>query len=269
MCSFFKMLPYRRNYARSNYSRAATASRVKAARYMQRRMYRSAATTRNSLAARASRIMAVSAPRNSAELKSVDTVNGAATVTQAINTTGTLTAVNLIEAGSGFNNRVGRRVEMKSLHLTGLIQPTGTGQIATDIGRIMVIYDRQPNGALPAISNILRQYDQSSTSYTTALSGINPDQRERYLVLMDERVVLPAVNTSGFTGAVDGVNKTFNINRYIKMANLKTHYSADSAPAVIGDIATGAVYILTLGSIASPNEGWKFTASWRLRYTDN
>ena len=86
---------------------------------------------------------------------------------------------------------------------------------------------------------------------------------------MDERVVLPAVNTSGFTGAVDGVNKTFNINRYIKMANLKTHYSADSAPAVIGDIATGAVYILTLGSIASPNEGWKFTASWRLRYTDN
>lgn len=86
---------------------------------------------------------------------------------------------------------------------------------------------------------------------------------------MDEQLILPAVNTAGFTGAVDGVNKTFNINRYIKMGNLKAHYSADSTPGVIGDIATGAVYVLTLGSIAALSEGWKFTASWRLRYTDS
>jgi len=251
-------------YKRSGYAKKASASRQKAARAMQRRMYRSAASTR--VALRATRIMGATS-RGRPELKSVDTVQGAAAVTQALNATGTLTAVNLIRSGAGFNNRIGRRIEMKSLHLTGYVTQTGTATTTTDLGRIMVVYDRQPNGALPTINNILLQYDQQGNTYTTPLSGINPDQRERYMVLMDERIVLPAVTVGGVTGSVDGVTKTFNINRFISLAGLKTQYSGESNPAAIGDISTGALYVLTLGGIAAPS-GWAFVASWRLRYND-
>lgn len=200
----------------------------------------------------------------------VDNMNGQSTITQAINTTGTLNVVNLIRSGSGFNQRIGRRIEMKSLHLTGLIKPTGTVNASYDMARIMVIYDRQPNGAVPTISQILLNYDQGNATSTNALAHTNPDQRERFMVLMDERLALPSyATTTGLTGAGDGPNKTFLINRYINLAGLRTQYGQDSTVAAIGDIASGALYVLSLGSFAAAAEAWTFTCSWRLRYQDN
>lgn len=204
------------------------------------------------------------------ELKSVDNFNTAGpAVSLTLNTTAQITALNLISAGSSFFNRVGRRIEMKSLHVSGVVSQTTTATVHDDYGRILVIYDRQTNGALPTISNILASYDQSGASTTSVFSNINPDERERYLVLADIRLALPACPSgTGVTSASDGVTTTFNINRFIKLRNLLTHYKADSAPAVIGDVATGGLYIIGYGGLASGTEGWQATVECRLRYKD-
>lgn len=255
-------------YKRSGYAKKATKTRQKAARAMQRRMFRSAATTRNAL--RYNRILAP-APRNGRpEVKMVDNMNGESIITQALNTTGTLNVVNLIRSGSGFNQRIGRRIEMKSLHLTGLIKPTGVVNPSYDMGRILVVYDRQPNGAVPTIAQILLSYDQGSATSTNALSFTNPDQRERFMILMDERIALPSYATStGLTGGCDGPNKSFLVNRFINLAGLRTQYGLDSSVAAIGDIASGALYVLSLGSFASGTAAWTLSCTWRLRYQDN
>ena len=69
--------------------------------------------------------------------------------------------------------------------------------------------------------------------------------------------------------AVDPVSPTFNINRFIPLKNLQTQFQAEQKPALIGDISTGAMYLVTMGSFASTTEPWRFDAKWRLRYRDN
>ena len=241
------------------------ARRRRAARAYQVRAYRSAATTR--------RILNVLPRRSTPELKCVDTTNGNGSgVVLSLNTTPLVTPLNLVQSGAGFYNRIGRRIEMKSLHLTGLIHSTGK-QADQDYCRLLVVYDRQTNGALPAASDILKDYDQSGSSSTGVFSGINPDNRERFVILADYRLAMPGTSDTapGISAnhAVDPVAPTFNINRFIPLKNLQTQFQAEHNPALIGDISTGAMYLVTMGSFASTTEPWRFDAKWRLRYRDN
>jgi len=47
-----------------------------------------------------------------------------------------------------------------------------------------------------------------------------------------------------------------------------TQYKADSAPAVIGDIATGGLFMLVLGNQAAGAEGYSVLGKTRLRFND-
>lgn len=237
-----------------------TASRRTAARSLQYRANRGALAFRN----------LISAPRRAtAEVKLVDNVQAEAGISLSLNSTANIQCINLIQSGSGFYNRVGRRIEMQSIQVTGEVNQTTTATTYNDYARILVIYDRQTNGALPSYATIMASYDQSGTASTNYLSGVNPDERERFVVLMDQRLVLPACpGGTGVTGATDGPAVTFNISRFIKMRNLTTHFKADSSPAVIGDIATGSVYLIGIGRATSGDEGWQANLNVRVRYKD-
>lgn len=206
------------------------------------------------------------------EAKMVDTVvTHGSGFGYTLNQTASITPMNLIQEGSSFYNRIGRRIEMKSLHLHGNIIQTGAGTTVNDYARVMVVYDRQPNGAVPTFATILANYDQAGTATSTALSDLNPDERERFLILADERLVLPPVTAAtGGVLATDSAQKTLtNINRFIKLRGLATHFKASSSPSVIGDIATGSLLLITVGeAYASGSEGWEAQLSWRLRYDD-
>lgn len=217
------------------------------------------------------RILSAGRARASAEVKVVDTIVGSAGgVIIPINTANNnIQYCNLIASGAGFNNRVGRRIEMQSLHLTGFIKQTSNTTTVHDYARIVVVYDRQPNGASTVFNNVFLDYDAISGSATTSLSGVNPDERERFVICADIRLQLPAnINTNGTSGSTDGANTSFEINRFIKFKNLQTHYKSDSSPPVIGDVATGALFVITQGSLGSGSEGWEAVLKWRLRYKD-
>jgi len=203
------------------------------------------------------------------EIKLVDGTAGAAGANNlALDTTGRIQPVNLITSGSGFNNRIGRKIEMQSLHLHGVLVQTGTATTTTDYTRIVVVYDRQTNGAIPVLQDIFTNYSQTSSTSSSVFSDLNPDERERFQILADYRLVLPATTAAGTTGASDGLQPTFNVNRFIKLNGASTIYKGDTSPSVIGDIATGALYIITMGSFAPGSEGFKAVLSWRLRYKD-
>lgn len=217
---------------------------------------------------RVNRILQAARPYGSAETKVVDTVNGSGNITLSLNTTPNLDAMNLIQSGSAFYQRVGRRVEMQSLHLFGFLNQTGTAA-NEGFARILVIYDRQTNGALPSYATIMANYDQSGTSTSTVYSGLNPDERERFVILADFKITTPYVTAATFVpGSTDGPSGTYKIDRFIKLRGLQTHYKADSVPAVIGDVATGSLLLVGVGDKASGSEGWNAILSWRIRYSD-
>lgn len=188
-----------------------------------------------------------------------------------LNTTAVLTPLNLIRVGSTFCNRIGRKIEMQSLRVSGRLDAIRT--IADgEYLRVMIVYDRQANGALPAIADVLQTTDQATANTTTSYSGINLNNRDRFVILRDERIVTPAVTyTAGVetnVGIIDPVHRLTNFDWYIKLKGMLTQYKADSAPAVIGDIATGSLLLITFGDQASGSEGFSIALESRLRYLD-
>jgi len=202
------------------------------------------------------------------ELKSLDQPSA----NFALNSTAVFTCLNLVRAGSSFCNRIGRKINMMSVRMRGWINPIRTITLS-DVARILIIYDRQANGANPTLQSLLQTTDQAAGNTTTILSGINLNNRDRFVILRDEMIVLPSqtVTAGAITtpGWVDPVSHTFEHDWYVKMGGLSTQFGADSAPAVIGDITTGALFMVTAGLNAAGAEGYQLTAEVRLRYLDD
>lgn len=189
----------------------------------------------------------------------------------SINTTGSVTALNLIRIGSTYVNRIGRRIAMKNLRLTGILETLRT--VATnDYMRIIVLYDRQANGAFPLVADILTTTDQAAANTTGVFSNINLNNRERFTILRDKRVALPSSTfTAGVitnVGLIDPITTLTNFDMFIPLKGLVTQYKADSSPAVIGDIASGSLILLVLGGTAAGSEGYQVAIETRLRFTD-
>lgn len=208
-----------------------------------------------------------------AEIKSVDmpAVNaGADNLTKNVSTTATFDLLNGVQEGASFYNRVGRRTHMKSIHVTGELIESGNGAGVAEYDRIMLVYDRQPNGNFPAISDILLDYGNDGTTFTTAYSKMNLNNVERFAILRDQRIQI-ATNagvSSNVAGAITNYGQQGNINWYVPLKDLETHYKSTTNPAAIGDIATGALYLVTFGSIAVATSGFQFTYNARLRFID-
>lgn len=188
-----------------------------------------------------------------------------------LSSTAVITCLNLIRVGSTYVNRTGRRVEMKSIRVRGNIDTLRTS-IAEDMVRIMVVYDRQTNGAFPTIQDILASTDQAAANTTTSYSNANLNNRDRFQILRDWWTMLPPltltvgqVSTPGFT---DPVRPTFVVDFYVKLKGLIAQFKADSSPAVIGDIATGGLFLVTYGNVVFNSEGYTSYLETRLRFTD-
>nr|WAE42219.1 MAG: capsid protein [Cressdnaviricota sp.] len=213
---------------------------------------------------------------NRGETKSVDIVSA----NYLLNATGTVAALNLLESGSSSFQRIGRKIEMKSLQIKGMLNGIGANsQGLISSGRILIVYDRQTNGALPVYADVIKSQTQvSGTTQSLNFDFINLDNRDRFQIIRDVEFSMPSVTRvasadtfSGYptSAHTDSKCEEGQFNMFIKLGGLVTHFKADSTPGVIGDVATGSLLILTFGAFASGSEGWNANLSFRLRYNDN
>jgi len=162
---------------------------------------------------------------------------------------------------------------MRSLHFVGQVQASGnSGAGVPEYLRHMIVYDRQPNGAPPAIADLLLDYFNNGTTQTNSFSGINMNNADRFVVLRDMRVHIPT-NAGGQPSAQSQAIEAFdankvNINEFILLKNLETHYKSTTNPAAIGDIATGALWFVQFGSASAATCAYAVDWTARLRYTD-
>jgi len=204
-----------------------------------------------------------------AEIKAIDIPE--ADYTYRATPTNGIFLLNGIQTGSGFFNRVGARVEMKNLHMRGSIRNTATS--VSGFGRIMIVYDRQPVGALPNIVDIIQSRDQLGAATISGSSEINLDNRDRFIILRDYETYFPPVtNTAGvLTNGPNfpGEDNRLDVNVFLKLKGLGVHFKSSTVGGVtITDIATGALYACFVCDAAALDNTWKFTGSFRLRYDD-
>lgn len=218
------------------------------------------------------------------EVKSVDTPQ--TNTALASGTTAAFVCVNLPVQGAAFYNRVASRIRMRSLMIRAHIYASGNNLVALLIptmARIMVVYDRQPNGALPTPADLLTAYGSSGSVTSTVFDNLNMNNKDRFTVLMDNQVLLPVVGVSGapptntaFAAYVDpnqnagvgGPQAVVNMNRFIKLKGLETHYKASTG--AIGDIATGSLLLFFFSDDTNPAVTSAYAVSWsaRLKFHD-
>lgn len=199
---------------------------------------------------------------------------GSDVVTALISTTVTYDGLNLVTEGTSFYNRVGRRIRMKSVTITGsLARSANTVTTGGEYLRVLLIYDRQPNGNFPGPTDVLLDYGADGTTGATSFSGMNMNNVERFAILRDKRIAVVSNDpTAGSNGAtVASVTGTVDPSIYwhVKLKDLETHYKGNTTPQpLIGDIATGALILMTIGDVA--NTGCAYELQWksRLRFVD-
>lgn len=163
-----------------------------------------------------------------------------------------ITEVNCVEQGATSYNRIGTKILIKSIDFRASFNMVGTAPVNNSL-RYMIVYDHQPNGAFPAIGDIISRNIATSPNFFT---GVNMANRSRFVVLRDRIVALDPEGTG-----------TVNVKEFIK-TKLETQFR--SSTNTIGDLTTGAIYLvcfcLTAGTAASYIT--MTSPTFRLRYFD-
>jgi len=176
--------------------------------------------------------------RPSIEKKNVDTAGSVGNT--GTNTFSEIDHLNFVANGNSSISRIGRKIQMKSIFLRWV---TSTNVNNAPI-RIVIIYDRSPQQALPSITEIF-----TSSEYNAHLNLNNTD---RFVVIADE-----VRNANWAAGAGQSSGTIY------RKLNLDAMYNSGA-----GDIASqtsGAVYVMSsaLGGI-----GAGIGYNCRIRFTD-
>jgi len=180
-----------------------------------------------------------------------------AAATYACDTTGAVTLLNGIAQGDDVTTRDGRVVYNASCRIIGKFVAQDASVSAT-LCRVMLVWDANNNSAVavPAITDIL--------TASTSISHLNLNNRARFVVLRDTMVSYGALVDTA-TQTYSGAPSTGEIDWYVRLGKSKTVFSGTTG--VIGSIASGALYLVTIGDNAA-NAAYNFTATSRIRFTE-
>jgi len=166
------------------------------------------------------------------------------------NTSGSITLIATVAQGASINQRIGKRAFWRSLLIRGRLQTLST--TIADVG-FLIVYDRKPTGALPAITDIL-----TSVS-TNAFMNDNNTTRFEIIRRVDKCLIGNAATPT--TG-----QEAYNIDMFIPLKKRPVVFESAGTGA-IGDIDTGALYLVTIGDQA-PASGGQLDVAFRTKFTE-
>lgn len=187
------------------------------------------------------------------ERKVVDT----ASATYACNTTGSVTFISGAAQGTDFNQMIGRKATLITAQLEGQLAPQDNSVFPTH-ARVMLIYNEQPNAAVPAITDIL--------TAATSNSFMNLNNRDRFKVILDHNVALGQVDTTATQAVADAPTSSV-VSYYRKLPNLPVVRNGAATTAAITNYVTGTLLLVTIGDQAAAG-GYNFIGAVRVRFMD-
>jgi len=182
---------------------------------------------------------------NVGELKNIDTPVSAPPVTTG---TGVLTLLNGCQQGITATTRLGRRVTLKSIYIRANFQVASATTGSCPV-RILIVQDRQPNGAAPTAIDILAA-DQ--------INGLNNLSNSRRFVTHFDHVI-PVIGTAGPQAQSAVLHKNVNIPVEFNSGTLGT----------VADISSNSLYALVYANNGTGTAAINSLIQCRVRFSDN
>lgn len=199
------------------------------------------------------------------EKKNIDKDIGAAITTCPTLTTATPVLLNTYTAGTGGTNTLGRRVVNTSLCLRMTIaQPTisGVGTAGPTAVRVVVVYDKEANGAAPATTDVFQ-----TAIVANASSMMNLNNSHRFTIIMDEKFCFGQLVITGAPASAASAPTCYQLDRYVKF-KLESIANATFNGAIT-NIFTGSFYLFAFSdTVAASNPPQVVSGMSRIRFID-
>lgn len=201
---------------------------------------------------------AIAGSNNTPELKNVDAGN-TLTINSGLSTWSTPQLLNGISQGAGSDERIGRKITLKSLLFRWVFSVTGTPTAGTHTVapyRIVIFYDKAPNGVAPSMTELF------TASNINAI--VNLGYKDRFVILRDfypQRDQQATPNWDNGFWSLAG-------SEFVKLPNLDQQFIATGN--TISSIGTGAIYwswVTTANTIVPTTS--RIDVACRIRFTDN
>lgn len=180
-----------------------------------------------------------------------------ASATYAFDTTGSIALLATVAQGASVNQRIGKKAVWKSLQCRG--QWTNNSTATVNDVAMLIVYDKRPTGTLPTITDVLNTISAQSMN-NDANSG-----RFSILKRVDEMLIGPVsgvIATQQLTEA-----SAVSCDFYLKLRDLPVVYKT-AATGAIADIEEGALYLITVGSVAAGTGAAQAIMTFRTRFID-
>lgn len=195
-------------------------------------------------------------------------VQDIAVTTYQVNTTGDFVLIHIPQLGTDYTARIGRKTHVKSVYIRGFIATEPSLQVpaapistVTQQARFILFVDSQPNGAEPAVTDLLNT--------ATPASQLNLNNRDRFRIIKDK------VYTFGPIKVIDTATQAYAWStgmqsagfKCYKKLNLETIFNGTNG-GTIADITSGALYMFWIGSAAAGTGDVNAIVSSRVRFID-
>lgn len=174
-----------------------------------------------------------------------------ASAAYAFDTTGSITLIATIAQGTSTNQRIGKKAMYASIQVRGVCNSNANTLIAD--GAWIIVYDRRPTGVLPNITDVLVTSTAISFNNDTNSNRFQIVRRKEFLFISNTTVPTDSTAQQG--------------DDFIKFRRPVVYKAAGTG--AIGDIEEGALYAITVGSIAAGTGAATATLAYRVRFTEN
>ncbi len=183
------------------------------------------------------------------ENKFFDTTLG----TTALATAGVILSptLNLVLQGVSESNRIGRKMTITRINMRMFIVLNSGTAVTSETYRLMVVLDRQANGAAATITDVLETADEKSFN--------NLANSQRFLVLKDW---YGSINKTADIGT--NINSQLKVVTFFKEVNIPIEFSATAG--AITDIRSNNLLLLGLSSVGATIS---ISHTTRIRFSDN
>lgn len=190
-----------------------------------------------------------------------------------VDTTGNFVLLNGLTKGTDlYGQRIGARVSMTNIEIRGKVGhnsymgKASATQQPPQVARLLVVMDKQTNGAVFSITDLLDQ--------ANSLSLYNGDGiAERYRILLDKSFVCCSVDVSagGIPNTGNGPFQGQGVHFFhykIPLKSVPVHYNNGNV-GTVADIDANSVYMVWLGdAAASATAASTARVTAQLHYTD-
>lgn len=181
-------------------------------------------------------------------------------------TTATTTPADVLydsSIGADFYNRIGRKVNLKSIYIRGVFKNGGPVSPAEAI-RIVVYTDNQfTTGTVPTTADVLADVSNTGAIATNPYSNINLNNRDRFQILKEFFVQMPAVAAGGVLSN-SGLGGSVTLTQKLRFFRRLGGFEVSHGGSATGTVTKGNVLLTAIGE----GGAYTFTYSCRIRFTD-